>query len=137
MQIGLPEQMWNTLLTNAKVLVQLSLSQGIPEFLLEAVQKGKPIITIREAGHYSFIQKAENIFLVERDTDAVSKHLYHLLSNVELHRQMSFNARKLSDSLTTVGNAVSWLFLASKLSRDDMIEENLYEQAEREIASSV
>ncbi|KAB8207047.1 hypothetical protein BDV34DRAFT_192703 [Aspergillus parasiticus] len=125
-QVGPQDQMWNALLTQARVIVQLSVVHGIPEVLLWALQKRKPVITIREAGLFSFVSQMQNVFLVEGgDTDTVSQHLFHLFTNKDLYARAISNApQMLPDKLTTVGNASAWMFLASKVSRLGMFEPN-------------
>ncbi|KAE8165723.1 hypothetical protein BDV40DRAFT_308648 [Aspergillus tamarii] len=125
-QVGPQDQMWNTLLTEARVLVQLSMVHGIPEVLLWALQKGKPVITTKEARFFSFLSNMPNVFLVDSgDVNAVSPHLFHLFTDNDLYARAVSNApQRLPDGLTTVGNAAAWMFLASRLSRVGTFEPN-------------
>ncbi|OGM42492.1 hypothetical protein ABOM_008338 [Aspergillus bombycis] len=125
-QVGPQDQMWNTLLTQARVLVQLSMVHGIPEVLLWALQKRKPVIASREARLFSFLDKIQNILLVDGgDIDTVSQHLFHLFTDKELYARVISDApQRLPDNLTTVGNASAWMFLASKVSRLGAFEPN-------------
>jgi glycosyltransferase involved in cell wall biosynthesis len=137
MQIGPPDQLWNALLTNAKIVIEFSLSEGIPSMLLAAVQKGKPIITVKEIGLFSFTGNVDNILFVEKgDADTIALLLFDLWSDPGLADQMALREpRKLRDELTTVGNAVNWLFLASELSREGSFMEpdgeNIFQLANR------
>ena len=125
-QVGPQDQMWNTLLTEARVLVQLSMVHGIPEVLLWALQKGKPVITTKEARFFSFLSNMPNVFLVDSgDVNAVSPHLFHLFTDNDLYARAVSNApQRLPDGLTTVGNAAAWMFLVSRLSRVGTFEPN-------------
>ncbi|KAF7588509.1 hypothetical protein BBP40_005645 [Aspergillus hancockii] len=118
MQIGPPDQLWNALLTNAKIVMEFSLSEGIPPMLLAAVQKGKPIITVKEMGFFSFTENVDNILFVEKgDENTTALLLFDLWTDPGLADQIVLGEpRKLRDELTTVGNAVSWLFLAAEMS---------------------
>ncbi|OJJ97475.1 hypothetical protein ASPACDRAFT_80366 [Aspergillus aculeatus ATCC 16872] len=124
-QISPQDQVWNTLLSNARVVVQLSLCQGIPEVLLWAMQKQKPVVTTAAAGSFftAHEELRERMFLVEdgaNTTDAVAQHLYGLFSteNSTGQRATSRARQDLPERFTTVGNAACWLFLASCLSRE-------------------
>ncbi|KAE8355632.1 hypothetical protein BDV28DRAFT_162712 [Aspergillus coremiiformis] len=119
MQMGPPDQLWNALLTKAKVLIEPSMSEGIPSMLLAAVQKERPIVTVKEMGLFSFTDDVDNIFFFEKgDTDTIAMLLLDLFTDPGLTQMMVHRRpRKLRDELTIVGNAVNWLFLASEMSR--------------------
>ncbi|PIG87540.1 heat shock trehalose synthase [Aspergillus arachidicola] len=134
MQIGPPDQLWNTLLTKAKVVIELSMCEGIPAMLLAAVQKGKPIITVKEIGQFSFTKDANNILFFERgDADMIARLLRDLWTDPQLSELLLPGPRRLRDEYTTVGNAVNWLFLAAEMSRDGNVVEpdgrSIYELA--------
>ncbi|KAL2869575.1 putative heat shock trehalose synthase [Aspergillus lucknowensis] len=111
-QLRPPDQLWNALLSKAMVLVQLCDAEGIPEVLLSAVQKQKPILASRHCGYFSFLQESGDLLLVGgEDADSLSGHLLGLTED-----------RVLSDRATTVCNAAIWFFLASKLSKGEKLE---------------
>ncbi|KAE8414797.1 hypothetical protein BDV36DRAFT_235157 [Aspergillus pseudocaelatus] len=119
MQIGPPDQLWNTLLTKAKVIIELSMCEGIPAMLLAAVQKGKPIITVNEMGQFSFTKGVDNILFFQKgDADTIARLLTDLWTDPQLSELLLPGPRRLRDEYTTVGNAVNWLFLAAEMSRD-------------------
>lgn len=122
--IGAVDQMWNALLTNARALVQLSTLHGVPEMLLAAIQKGTPVIAVREAELFPFVHESENAILVDKGDEEGIARCFSRIFSVDEVRQGEGDAgfRKLSDSNTTVGNAVCWLYLASKMSRGDKFE---------------
>lgn len=117
--IGAVDQMWNTLLTNARALVQLSTLHGVPELLLAAIQKGTPVVAVREAELFPFVHESENAILVDKGDEEGIAQCFSRIFSVDRVSQGKAGAgfRRLSDANTTVGNAVGWLYLASKLSR--------------------
>ncbi|PYI33938.1 hypothetical protein BP00DRAFT_493399 [Aspergillus indologenus CBS 114.80] len=124
-QISPQDQMWNTLLSNARVVVQLSLCQGIPEVLLWAMQKQKPVVTTGPGGSFfaAHEELKERMFLVDDGanmTDAVAQRLYGLFSTEKSTGEHATSSARqdLPERFTTVGNAACWLFLASCLSRE-------------------
>ncbi|KAB8245553.1 hypothetical protein BDV35DRAFT_381375 [Aspergillus flavus] len=134
MQIGPPDQLWNTLLTRAKVVIELSMCEGIPAMLLAAVQKGKPIITAKEIGQFSFTKGVNNILFCEKgDADIIARLLRDLWTDPRLSELLLPGSRRLRDEYTTVGNAVNWLFLAAEMSREGNVVEpdgrSIYELA--------
>ncbi|KAI3058669.1 hypothetical protein CBS147353_10701 [Aspergillus niger] len=122
--IGAVDQMWNTLLTDARALVQLSTLHGIPEMLLGAFQKGTPVIGTRDAELFPFVHESGNDILVDKgDTDGIARSLYRIFSDTEFAQHKVAPAlERLPHEHTTVGNAVSWLYLTWKLSRGDKFE---------------
>ena len=66
-------------------------------------------------------------YLVKRgDHEAVAKHLYDLVTNGDLYDEMSEYAKThVSDEVHTVGNAVSWLYLASSLAGGSNLKPNM------------
>ncbi|GIJ89488.1 hypothetical protein Asppvi_008430 [Aspergillus pseudoviridinutans] len=115
-----PDQLWNVLISNAKVVIQLSIPEGIPEFLLCTTQKKKPLITIKDASSYSFLGTNPTTWLVDKDDCNSISHLFHQLNDPKLSRQMTWNG--LPDQFTTVGNAITWFYIASKVSKGEVID---------------
>lgn len=85
-----------------------------------------PIIAYKAGGIPLQIQHGRSGFLVETgDTSAVAEHMYDLLEDSELYDRMSGYARKaVSDEVSTVGNALSWLYLAERMSKGEKLEPN-------------
>ncbi|PYH45604.1 putative heat shock trehalose synthase [Aspergillus saccharolyticus JOP 1030-1] len=128
-QLSAQDQMWNTLLSNAHVVVQLALCQGIPEVLVWAMRKHRPLITVAEGGLVCAfagtggIGGTEMLRLVDSPSDvhAVSRHLDRVFADREVSQRMTQAPSReecLSEAATTVGNAACWMFLASRMSRD-------------------
>ncbi|PWY95930.1 heat shock trehalose synthase [Aspergillus sclerotioniger CBS 115572] len=138
--IGALDQMWNALVTNAVALVQLSTLHGVPELFLGAIQKETLVISIREAELFPFIHENDNTILVNQgDTDAIAQRMVQIFGAQRSSSEKVFTKNaKLPDENTTVGNAVSWMYLASKLSRGDVFEPrggDIYELAREEAES--
>ncbi|GME53536.1 Glycosyl transferase family 1 [Neofusicoccum parvum] len=117
MRLGPSDQQLNALMSNAKVALQLSTREGFEVKVSEAVHKGIPIIATKAGGIPLQVEDKKSGFLVEpSDYKAVAKHLYELFSNRELHQEMSsYAASHVSDEVSTVGNALAWLYMADSL----------------------
>lgn len=125
-QIRYPDQLWNTLISNSNAVIILPDNEDFEERFLQALQKGKPIIRTRPLGPYSFLQNEGDIYIVaENDSQAMAESLLKIETAVEGSRQR--NGPSLNenwDQVTTVGTAVSWLYLASVLSKGEKVEPN-------------
>ncbi|KAF4303392.1 Glycosyl transferase family 1 [Botryosphaeria dothidea] len=119
MRLGPSDQQLNAILSNAKVALQLSTREGFEVKVSEAVHKGIPIIATKAGGIPLQVQDKKSGFLVEpSDYKAVAKHLYELFSNQELYENMSkYAATHVSDEVSTVGNALAWLYMADSLAQ--------------------
>ncbi|KAG9002961.1 hypothetical protein FRB94_003432 [Tulasnella sp. JGI-2019a] len=124
MRIGPSDQMLNALLTNAKIVLQLSLREGFEVKVSEALHHGKPTIATRAGGIPLQIIDGKSGYLVDvHDTTAVANHLYNLWTDKALFDRMSAQAAiNVSDEVGTCGNAASWLYLASKLSQGEKLQ---------------
>ncbi|OJD31654.1 glycosyltransferase family 4 protein [Diplodia corticola] len=119
MRLGPSDQQLNALMSNAKVALQLSTREGFEVKVSEAVHKGIPIIATKAGGIPLQVQDKKSGFLVEPgDYKAVAKHLYQLFSDSELYQDMSeYAAKHVSDEVSTVGNALAWLYMADSLAQ--------------------
>jgi len=72
------------------------------------------------------VQHEKNGFLVQPgDHEAVANHLHQLLTDEDLYDRMSsYAAVSVSDEVSTVGNAVSWLYLATAMSKGEKVKPN-------------
>ncbi|KAF8475057.1 hypothetical protein BDZ91DRAFT_690810 [Kalaharituber pfeilii] len=120
MRIGPSDQMLNALLTNAKIALQLSTREGFEVKVSEALHHGKPVVATRAGGIPLQLQHGKNGYLVQPgDTQSVADYLYDLWTDPALYRRISDYARtSVSDEVGTVGNALCWLYLVSKLTRE-------------------
>lgn len=123
MRLGPIDQILNALISNAKVVLQLSTREGFEVKVSEALHKGIPTIATKAGGIPLQVQDGKSGFLVEPgDSSAVAKHLHELFTNPKLYREMSlYAASHVSDEVSTVGNALSWLYLADTLASGEMI----------------
>ncbi|KJF60540.1 trehalose synthase [Coccidioides immitis RS] len=119
MHIPPSDQILNAVLSKARIALQLSVREGFEVKVSEALHKGKPVIATLAGGIPLQVQHGKNGFLVEvGDTDAVAQHLYDLWTDDELYDRMSeYALTSVSDEVSTVGNALSWLYLASQMTK--------------------
>ncbi len=88
--------------------------------------QGKPIIATRAGGIPLQVEDGKSGYLVARgDHEAVAQHLYDLVNDYDLYESMSEYAKThVSDEVQTVGNALSWLYLASNLAGKNTLRPN-------------
>lgn len=123
MRLRHSDQILNALLSKATIALQLSTREGFEVKVSEALHKGKPVIATRTGGIPLQVEHGKNGFLVDAgDTDAVAQHLYELWTDGPLYHRMSEHAVKnVTDEVSTVGNALNWLYLASKFSKGETV----------------
>ncbi|KAJ5668750.1 hypothetical protein N7462_009820 [Penicillium macrosclerotiorum] len=126
MRLRPSDQVLNAVLSKATIALQLSTREGFEVKVSEAIHKGKPVIATRAGGIPLQVENTKNGFLVDvGDTDAVAQHLFSLWTDEALYRRMSqYALDHVCDEVSTVGNALSWLFLACKLSKGEPINLN-------------
>ncbi|KAG0136197.1 trehalose synthase [Tuber indicum] len=90
MRIGPSDQMLNASLTTSKLVVQLSLREGLEVKVSEALHHGKPVVATRAGGIPLQIEHGKSGFLVEvGETQSVADHLFDLYTNDNLYTRMS------------------------------------------------
>lgn len=126
MRLGPSDQMLNTLMSNAKVALQLSTREGFEVKVSEALHKGIPVVATKSGGIPLQVEHGKSGFLVDPgDSIAVAAHLNSLFTDKELYESMSqYAATHVSDEVSTVGNALSWLYLADTLAKGEKLEPN-------------
>ncbi|KAF2866527.1 trehalose synthase [Massariosphaeria phaeospora] len=124
MRLGPTDQLLDALMSTAHVALQLSTREGFEVKVSEALHKGVPIIATRAGGIPLQVQDGKSGFLVEPgDYKAVARHLHHLFTDTDAYNEMStYAAEHVSDEVSTVGNALAWLYLADVLSQGEKIE---------------
>ena len=139
-QLRPPDQLWNALVSCALAVVQLRDYEGIPEVLLGAVQKDKPIIVSTEFAQYPFVKENMDAFTLEFDKEitSLSQYMLDIVNGVGRTNQTGKEAgrKRLNDQATTVGNTLSWFFLASELSSGRRVEPaggDIYAMAEGKV----
>ncbi|KAI1084294.1 glycosyltransferase family 4 protein [Whalleya microplaca] len=118
MRLQANDQLLNTIIANAHVVLQLSTREGFEVKVSEALHAGRPVIATLAGGIPIQVKDKVNGFLVELDDyKAVAKHLIELFTDQQLWDRMSHAAKTgVSDEVSTVGNAVCWYYLANKFS---------------------
>ncbi|KAH7125028.1 hypothetical protein B0J13DRAFT_647177 [Dactylonectria estremocensis] len=116
MRLDPNDQLLNTLIAKAHVVLQLSTREGFEVKVSEALHAGRPIIATKAGGIPLQVKDKINGFLVNPgDWKAVAGHLMGLFTNDDLHKKMSYAAKTgVSDEVSTVGNALGWFYLAAK-----------------------
>ncbi|KZO94447.1 glycosyltransferase family 4 protein [Calocera viscosa TUFC12733] len=125
MRLGPSDEMLNVLLSNCRIALQLSHREGFEVKVSEALHKNIPVVAYAAGGIPLQIRHGHNGFLVPTgDTVKVAQHLYDLWMNVDgVYEMLQTHANcKVSDEVSTVGNAACWAYLAGKLSRGEKIE---------------
>lgn len=112
------DQLLNTMLSASHIVLQLSTREGFEVKVSEALHKGKPVIATNTGGIPLQVQHGKNGYLVEPgDFKSVGKHLLDLYRDKALYEKMAKYAKNsVSDEVGTVGNALSWFYLADKWS---------------------
>ncbi|KAF2276150.1 trehalose synthase (Ccg-9) [Westerdykella ornata] len=126
MRLGPIDQLLNALMSVAHVALQLSTREGFEVKVSEALHKGVPIIATRAGGIPLQIEHEKSGFLVEPgDYKTVAKYLHDLFTDKTLYNKMSlYAATHVSDEVSTVGNALSWLYLAQSLTSGEDVRPN-------------
>ncbi|KAF2690849.1 glycosyltransferase family 4 protein [Lentithecium fluviatile CBS 122367] len=126
MRLGPTDQLLNALMSNAHVALQLSTREGFEVKVSEALHKGVPTIATRAGGIPLQVQHRKSGYLVDPgDYQAVARHLNALFTDATLYDEMShFAENNVSDEVSTVGNALAWLYLADSLAKGETVEPN-------------
>ncbi|KAF1967031.1 trehalose synthase (Ccg-9) [Bimuria novae-zelandiae CBS 107.79] len=126
MRVGPTDQTLNALMSTAHVALQLSTREGFEVKVSEASHKATPIVATKAGGIPLQVQHGKSGFLVEPgDYKAVAAHLHTLFMNQELYARMAdYAAEHVSDEVGTVGNALSWLYLADALHKGEALAPN-------------
>ncbi|KAL1642495.1 hypothetical protein SLS61_009646 [Didymella pomorum] len=121
MRVGPTDQILNVLMANAKVALQLSTREGFEVKVSEALHHGVPIIATRRGGIPLQVEHGKSGFLVDvGEHDTVANYLNHLFTDKEAYIEMAnYAANNVSDEVSTVGNALSWLYLADELANGE------------------
>ncbi|KAI5206033.1 trehalose synthase [Aureobasidium subglaciale] len=121
MRLGPIDQELNVLMSNAKICLQLSTREGFEVKVSEALHKGVPVITTRAGGIPLQVEDGKSGFLVDSgDYRKVAEYMYKLFTDEELYSTMSkYAASHVSDEVGTVGNMLSWLYLADTMAGED------------------
>jgi alpha,alpha-trehalose phosphorylase (configuration-retaining) len=110
-------------MANAKIALQLSLREGFEIKVSEALHEGVPVIATNAGGIPLQVQHGKSGFLVEvGDTTAVANHIVNLWTDKDLYKRMSHYAKTcVTDEVSTVGSAASWMWMAIKLAKGEKL----------------
>ncbi|KAK8078334.1 trehalose synthase [Apiospora saccharicola] len=116
MRLDANDQLLNTLIAKARVVLQLSTREGFEVKVSEALHAGRPVIATLAGGIPLQVHDGVDGYLVQPgDYMQVAEHLTDLFTDEDLWNRMSQAARDLvSDEVGTPGNALAWYYLASK-----------------------
>lgn len=126
MRLSPSDQTLNTLLSKVRIVLQLSSQEGFEVKVSEALHKGKPVIATRAGGIPLQLDHGTTGYVVDvGDTDTVAEYLLKLWTDDDLYRRMACSATiGVCDEISTVGNALNWLFLSCKLCEGETIQLN-------------
>jgi len=120
MRLGPIDQELNVLMSNAKICLQLSTREGFEVKVSEALHKGVPVIATKAGGIPLQIEHGKSGYLVDTgDYKKVAEYMYDLFTDRDLYSEMSkYAASHVSDEVSTVGNMLSWLYLADTMTAE-------------------
>ncbi|CAH1756724.1 8531_t:CDS:10 [Entrophospora sp. SA101] len=112
------DQLFNTMLRCAHVVLQLSTREGFEIKVTEALAKGVPVVAFKAGGIPLQIRHGETGFLVDiGDTSQVADYLYQLFNDNDLHNRMSQAAKTtVNEEYFTVFQTLNWLYIINQLS---------------------
>jgi len=106
---GQPREKIYNYFQNADIFILPSATEGFSIVILEALAAGKPVISTKVGIAPEIIKHKENGILIEAgDLNALEKYIYLLLTDNNLMRKISVNARK------TIGIKYNWQEIAGK-----------------------
>jgi glycosyltransferase involved in cell wall biosynthesis len=100
----------------AKVFVLPSYSESFGNAVLEAMQRGLPVIVTRDTGAAEIVREADGGIVVEGETDALGEAIERLVENPDLARSMGGAGRRY------VREHCSWANVAARM---EAVYENL------------
>ncbi|CAJ0645278.1 607_t:CDS:2 [Entrophospora sp. SA101] len=112
------DQLFNTMLRCAHVVLQLSTREGFEVKVTEALAKGVPVVAFKAGGIPLQIRHGETGFLADvGDTSQVADYLYQLFNDDDLHNRMSQAAKTtVTEEYFTVFQTLNWLYIINQLS---------------------
>jgi glycosyltransferase involved in cell wall biosynthesis len=97
----IPHEKVQTYMQQAEVFVLPSLSEGLPNVIIEAMACGLPIVVSRVGGIPEIITNDTNGYLVEaKDTESIAKYIIVLLEDEKLRKKISDTNKQLVKKYT-------------------------------------
>ncbi|RDL41233.1 Glycosyltransferase family 4 protein [Venustampulla echinocandica] len=120
------DQLLNALISSAHFVLQFSTREGFEVKVSEALHKGKPVIATNSGGIPLQVQDKKNGYLIEPgDWQAAAAHMINLWTDEKLYKRMcDYASKSVSDEVGTVGNALSWFYLADKFASGEKLVPN-------------
>ena len=84
-------------LSICNIYAHISLGEGLPIALLEAMAIGKPIIATPVGGIPEAIEDGKNGLLTDPDVDEITEKIVYLLQNQEIAEELGRNAKKTAE----------------------------------------
>lgn len=116
-KLNAPTQQIGKEYTNSSILVMSSNYEGFPMVMIEAMACGLPAVSFDfKCGPKDIIRHGENGLLVKNnDIQGLAEAMMKLMGNEELRRQMSMEARKITDIYSEEVVMKKWVSLFERL----------------------
>lgn len=116
-KLNAPTQQIGKEYTNSSMLVMSSNYEGFPMVMIEAMACGLPAVSFDfKCGPKDIIRHGENGLLVKNnDIQSLAEAMMKLMGNEELRRQMSMEARKITDIYSEEVVMKQWIDLFERL----------------------
>ena len=116
-KLNAPTQQIGKEYTNSSMLVMSSNYEGFPMVMIEAMACGLPAVSFDfKCGPKDIIRHGENGLLVKNnDIQGLAEAMMKLMGNEELRRQMSMEARKITDIYSEEVVMKKWVLLFERL----------------------
>ena len=116
-KLNAPTQQIGKEYTNSSMLVMSSNYEGVPMVMIEAMACGLPAVSFDfKCGPKDIIRHGENGLLVKNnDIQGLAEAMMKLMGNEELRRQMSLEARKITDIYSEEVVMKKWVLFFERL----------------------
>jgi len=91
--LGIVSDVQNNILKYADVMLLLSVSEGLPMSIVEAMEMGIPVITTSVGGIPEVIKDGYNGYLIDRNESILCDKLLYILKHMDELKNMSINAK--------------------------------------------
>ncbi len=121
------DQIQNTIMRGATIYLQLSHKEGFEDKISASLLMGVPAVIYNVGGMPQQVKEGKSGYIVEiGDTKKVAELVFNLLTDSELHKRMSEGALNYAiPDVTTISNAINWLYMANELVDKGRIKGNM------------